>query len=123
MSRTPLSNPASLLLVSVRAFLYALALLLTFHSLRGASSTRGLLKDPETGGISALRLQMLIVTAIASVSYAAAIRQASNHLPPVDARLLALVSGSNGLVLLKQAFSKLIGTLRSNHQPRTEDKP
>ena len=108
---------APLLLSSQRLFLYALAALITFRILNGSISTRGLLKDRETGGVSALRLQMLIATVIAGVSYAAAIRQQStSHFPPVDARLLALVGGSNGLVIIKRAFSKLSKFLRTDPQ-------
>jgi hypothetical protein len=111
-------NPAApLLLHATRAFLYALAALVAFRLLNGGISTRGLLKDRETGAISALRLQMLICTAIASVSYAAAIsHQTSGHFPAVDARLLALVGGSNGLVIVKRAFSKVSKFLGTNPQ-------
>jgi hypothetical protein len=111
------SKVAPLVLLSTRAFLYALAALLAFRLLNGEISSRGLLEDRETGGISALRLQMLIATAIAGVSYAAAIgQQTTSQFPPVDARLLALVGGSNGLVIIKRAFSKLSQFLRSQPQ-------
>lgn len=112
-----LSKVAPLLLSSQRLFLYALAALIAFRLLNGTISTRGLLKDSETGGVSALRVQLLIATAITGASYAVAIRQqTTNHFPPVDTRLLALVSGSNGLVIVKRALSKLTKVLRTNPQ-------
>ena len=112
-----LDKLAPLLLLSQGVFLYALAALIVFRLLNGGITTRGLLKDRQTGGISALRLQMLIATAIAGVSYAAAIRQqTTNHFPPVDGRLLALVGGSNGLVIVKRALSKFRKVLRTDPQ-------
>src|SRR6478735_551609 len=106
-----------LMLLSVRSFLYALAALIAYRLLHGTVATRGLLKDRQTGGVSALRLQMLMATAIAAVSYAVAIgRQTTSHFPPVDSRLLALVGGSNGLVLIKQALAKFSKLVRSEPQ-------
>ncbi|MEI9948719.1 MAG: hypothetical protein WDO74_06980 [Pseudomonadota bacterium] len=115
MSALLLTQVASLLLSSLRAFLYALAALIAFRLLNGRISTHGLINDRETGGVSALRIQMLIATAIAGASYAAAIhRQTTSQFPPVDADLLALVSGSNGFVIVQSVFSKLSKFICSN---------
>lgn len=117
MTAQVVAKVAPLLLLSARVFLYALAVLIAFRLLNGGISTRGLLKDGEGGGVSALRLQMLMSTALAGASYVVAIhRQTTARLPPVDPNLLALVGGSNGLVLLKLAFSKLRNFLRINPQ-------
>jgi hypothetical protein len=117
MSTLLFSKVAPLLFFSLRVFLCALGALIAFRLLNGTISMRGMLKDRETGGISALRLQMLIATLIAGASYASAIhRQTAAQLPQVDATLLALVTGSNGLVLIKRAFSKLSRFLRPNIQ-------
>ena len=108
MTALSYSGLAPLLLLSQRLFLYALAALVAFRILNGRISTRGLLRDPQSGGISTLRLQLLIATALAAASYAAAISQQTTcHFPAVDARLLALVGASNGLVILEQAIGKL----------------
>ena len=117
MTALTLSHAAPLLLCSLRAFLHPLAALSAFRLLNGQISTRDLLKDRETGAISALRLQMLIATAIAGVSFAAAIhRQTSSHFPAIDTHLLALVGASNGLVIIKRAFGKLSKFLRTHPQ-------
>ena len=118
MTAQLLSKLAPLLLTSQRVFLYALAALVAFRLLNGTISTRGLLKDRETGGVSTLRVQMLIATAIAGASYAAAIgQQTTGDFPPVRTSLLALVGGSNGLVIIKCGFNKLRTFLRTEPQP------
>lgn len=110
MTAALFGTPAHVLLFSVRAFLYALAALVSYRLVLGTISARGLLRDRTTGATSAVRLQMLIATAIASASYAAAIRQQTTGVfPPVDTRLLALIGGSNGLVIIQRALNKLKG--------------
>jgi hypothetical protein len=109
-----LRSLALLLLSSLRVFLYALAALVAFRLLNGGISTRGLLTDRQTGEMSATRIPMLIATAIAAASYAAAVsQQTTSRFPPVDAHMLALVGGSNALAIIQRAFNKLSQFLRT----------
>jgi hypothetical protein len=112
-------NPeaARLFILSARTFLFLLGALILTRLITGRIRMTGLFKDRETGGTSALRVQMLIATLVATASYAASIgRHGATTFPPLDARLLALVGGSNGLLIAKRSFIKLAQFIRTTPQ-------
>jgi len=106
-------TPPKLLLVSTMAFLLTLAALVGYRLVTGKILTRKLLSDSASGRVSPLKIQMLIGTVTAAAVYATAIGQrGGSALPPVDEKLLALVGGSNVLVVGKQGLIQLITFLR-----------
>ena len=108
---------ARLFILSARTFLFALGALILTRLVTGRIRTTGMLKDRETGGTSALRVQMLIATGIAAATYATSIgRHGATNFPHVDGRLLALIGGSNGLLIAKRSFSKLAQFIRTTPQ-------
>lgn len=114
----------ALLQWSARAFVWTVAVLVLIRMLTGAINTRRLLMDGDSGGPSALRVQMLLSTLLAVVDYAVAIKnQAEPALPNVDPRILALVGATNGLVVVKRAALRLSELIRNTLRARTEEAP
>jgi len=99
-----------LLLWPSAAFLLTLAAVLSFKLLNGRIRTRGLLVDPATGQVSALRVQQLLVTLACAGAYAAELSDwpRSDRLPPPPDELLMLFAGSNAIVLLHQTFQSVL---------------
>jgi len=106
-----------IVIVPLEIFLLALISVVSFKLLTGSIRTRGLLRDPLTGRTSALKTQKLVATLAFAGGYAAAIagRAPKQGLPPVNAELLALVGGSNALVLISQGLRYLRGPRRPTH--------
>ena len=107
---------AALIVVPTRLFPVLLGAVVVFRMLNGQIVARGLVVDPETGRLSALRVQMLVATCIAAGSYIAALAHTPRALPPVDARLLAMVGGANGLLLGTRFFGRLLKNPETNNQ-------
>jgi hypothetical protein len=105
---------------SARGFVWAVALIVLLRLITGGINGRGLLMDGDSGGPSALRVQMLLSTVLAAVSYAIAIKhQAEPRLPDVDPRVLALVGATNGLIVVKRAALRLSELVRNTLRART----
>jgi hypothetical protein len=97
------------LLLPSYGFLLGLGLLVVCRLLTGGIATRGLLTATSSGAPGALRVHALITTFATAASYAAAIAHAPDvtRLPAVNPGLLALVGGTNLLLLGKLAISRL----------------
>lgn len=103
-----------LVMLSAQAFVLALAALVAMRLLTGRIVTRGLL------GANPLRIQALIATCISAASYAAAEAHTTDftRLPPASPELLALVGGSNALMLALHAAQRFT---RTNSNPERSE--
>jgi hypothetical protein len=108
-----MGSPEKLLLWPTAAFILGTASLVLARLLNGQIRTRGLLRDPRTGRTSALAVQKLITTLAFASTYAASIRSShSASLPPVTPEILALVGGSNALLVINRGFHQILAAVR-----------
>lgn len=119
-----MGHPEKLLLMPVAAFLLGTAALVVVRMLDGTIRTRGLLRDRRTGRSSALSVQKLITTLAFASTYAASIRDShGSSLPPVSAEMLALVGGSNALVMINRGFHYLLHAIKNAMSPNRGPRP
>jgi len=104
-------TPAQILGWELRAFLITLAAIIAYRLLTGKINTQGLLlsKDPGSDGVSPGRVQLLLVTIGAALSYLSEVSKAtSNALPDVSKTWLYAMGGSStiyaGLKYRLEAF-------------------
>jgi hypothetical protein len=105
-----------LLVVPLEAFVFAMAMLVAFKLVNGQISTRGLLIDPRTGGVSSLRVQKLLAVIAVASSFAAAIGATVppyHRLPSVSREMLLLLGGSNAVVLIHRGFMRILDLLQA----------
>jgi hypothetical protein len=105
----------NLFLVPAGGFLGALGLLIGLRLLLGKIRLHELLIDRATGKPSAAHLQMLMSIIVAAATYGIAIAHAPTHraLPPVDAKLLGLLVGSNVILIAKDSVRQLVHYMRA----------
>lgn len=89
-------------------FLGALAAIVGFKMLNGRINTRGLLQCKQEGGVSPVRVQLLLFTLVAAGSYLAlvpaALATGKPMLPEVPPEILAMIGGSHALYLGRKSY-------------------
>jgi len=89
-------------------FLGGLAAILAFKMLNGRINTRGLLKCKQEGGVSPVRVQLLLFTGVAAGSYLALVAEAvatgKPMLPEVPPEILAIIGGSQVVYLGRKSY-------------------
>jgi hypothetical protein len=87
--------------VMLGIWLLSLGGMILVSALRGRILTAGLLRSRKTGGMSASRMQLLVMTILFGAGYFGAALAGSNpkSLPDIPFTLLAAVLGSHGTYL------------------------
>jgi hypothetical protein len=102
---------AEFMALEVVALLAGLGSLVGYRLLTGQISTADLFMSRAPGGLSATRIQLLLVSLGAAAAYMAlaieAIRQGTPELPAVPGLLLLLVGGSHATYLGRKGYLEM----------------
>jgi hypothetical protein len=108
---------AEFMALEVVALLAGLGSLVGYRLLTGQISTADLFMSRAPGGLSATRIQLLLVSLGAAAAYMAlaieAIRQGTPELPAVPGLLLLLVGGSHATYLGRKGYLEM--SMRGQH--------
>lgn len=94
--------PAGILAVVALALIAGMAVTVAVGLVSGRINTHGLLRDKAGGGISGVRIQLLIATLAGALFYLAQTLRnvGAGTFPPVPTELLLLAGGSNVVYLV-----------------------
>ena len=77
-------------------FVLGLPLIVTYKMLTGGINVKGLLRDKETGAMSASRIQLLALTIAGVTAYIALAAESYGYIPDINENLLLIIAGGLG---------------------------